>query len=241
ALEGDALRLHLDLGPEPPPSGDSCEAPASFQCPFCIELEGETPSVFKEMMGDRLASRIVYEDDDFVLMPPLGEFMAGGLLLLTRKHIPSFALLPQALFGKLEALVDAVRRALVARWVVPPLIFEHGPAAERTKGQCCVDHAHFNIFPAPVVVHPHLRSRMSSQIVPLQELSMLERAEFGYLFVQENDGTRRVYDGHCAPTQLVRRVVTSELGMPERWHWRDFPGCDELVETYKALKGRITP
>jgi hypothetical protein len=73
----------------------------------------------------------------------------------------------------------------------------------------------------------------------LPELTRLQRAEFGYLFVQENDGSRRVYDGQNVPTQLVRRIITSQLGIPERWHWRDYPGQDELVATYHALKGQI--
>jgi hypothetical protein len=41
------------------------------------------------------------------------------------------------------------------------------------------------------------------------------------------------------PTQLVRRIITAQLGLPERWHWRDYIGKEELLATYNALKGRI--
>jgi len=102
-----------------------------------------------------------------------------------------------------------------------------------------VDHAHFNIFPARVAVHPHLAQRMNVQLASVSELSKMRRAEFGYLLVQENDGTMRAYDGQFVPTQLVRRIITSQLGLPQRWHWRDYPGYDELITTYQALKGRI--
>ena len=57
--------------------------------------------------------------------------------------------------------------------------------------------------------------------------------------MQENDGERRVYDGANVPTQLVRRIITTELGMPERWHWRDYLGQEELIATFEALKGQI--
>jgi hypothetical protein len=80
---------------------------------------------------------------------------------------------------------------------------------------------------------------MNLPLGSLSELSKLRRAEFGYLFVQENDGARRAYDGRDAPTQLVRRIITAQLGLPERWHWRDYPGRDELLATYHALKGQI--
>jgi hypothetical protein len=102
-----------------------------------------------------------------------------------------------------------------------------------------VDHAHLNIFPAAVSVRPHLAERMNSPIGSLSELANLKPAEFGYLFIQENDGTRHVYDGHNVPTQLVRRVVTTQIGLAERWHWRDYIGEDELLATFNALQGQI--
>jgi hypothetical protein len=34
-------------------------------------------------------------------------------------------------------------------------------------------------------------------------------------------------------------MVTAGLGLPERWHWRDYLGANELLATYNALKGRI--
>ena len=234
-----AFELHLQTALEPNDAGAGCSSQPAHQCPFCTELEGAGQSIFAEMIRDRLASRIVFEDDDFVVMPPIGQFIEGGLLLLSRRHIPSFACLPGGLFSKLERLLTAIRRQLIERWGAAPLVFEHGPAPERSKGQCCVDHAHFNIFPARVEVHPHLAQRMSLRLNSLPELSVLQRAEFGYLYVRENDGTQRAYDGQFVPTQLVRRIITTQLGFPQRWHWRDYPGYDELIATYHALKGHI--
>jgi inosine/xanthosine triphosphate pyrophosphatase family protein len=238
-LETAAFELHLETAAELPAEPRACSPQPVHQCPFCNELEGGDQSIFVEMIRDRLASRVVYEDEDFLLMPPLGEFIEGGLLLLTRRHIHSFANLSGALYDRLEHLLTVIRRELNSRWGVPPVIFEHGPAPERSKGVCCVDHAHLNIFPARVAVHPHLIQRMNMKLNSLSELTKLRCAEFGYLFVQENDGTRRAYDAQFVPTQLVRRIITSQIGLPERWHWRDYPGNDELVATYHALKGQI--
>jgi diadenosine tetraphosphate (Ap4A) HIT family hydrolase len=238
-LESCAFELHLEITPEPPVDEFTCAPRPVHQCPFCTELEGTGQSIFAELIRDRLASRIIYEDEDFVVMPPLGQFIEGGLLLLTRQHVLSFAHLPAASFNRLERLLGVIRRELASRWGVSPLIFEHGPAPDRSKGVCCVDHAHLNIFPARVTVHPHLASRMSIPLKSISELIKLRRAEFGYLFVQENDGTMRAYDGQLVPTQLVRRIVTTQLGLPQRWHWRDYPGYDELLATYQVLKGQI--
>lgn len=238
ALEADILDLHLDTTPRPAASVSACARP-QYDCAFCAEFENEGLSIFASMMGEQLSSRVVYEDEHFVIMPPLGEFVEGGLLLLTREHILSFAHLRLELFESLQRLLKAVCLAVTARWGVSPLVFEHGPALEWSKGVCCVEHAHLNIFPARMELHPHLNSRMHRRVGSLSELPRLARAQHGYLFVQENDGTQRAYDGRDVPTQLVRRLITSALGMPERWHWRDYPGKQELLATYHALKGQI--
>ena len=243
ALERDVFDLHLELqrqlhGTDSLPSSGQ-PAGTCFSCPFCAEFEEDSLSTFASLMGQRLASRIIYEDEHFVVMPPLGEFMEGGLLLLSRAHILSFAHLPADLFPRLERLVKAIGQALSQRWGVAPLVFEHGPASASSKGACCVDHAHFNIFPARVLVHPHLTGRMHTALGSLSDLRRLREAEFGYVFVQENNGERRGYDGAGVPTQLVRRIITKELGLPERWHWRDYLGREELIATFEALKGQI--
>ena len=78
--------------------------------------------------------------------------------------------------------------------------------------------------------------------MPIRELDEMQRlrgAEFGYLLVQENDGSMRAYDGELVPTQLVRRIIANQIGLSDRWHWKDYPGCDELVATYHALEGKI--
>ena len=110
-----------------------------------------------------------------------------------------------------------------------------------SKGGCCVDHAHFNIFPAAAHVETRLAPRMRMPIGSLAELKRLRPAEFGYLFVEENDGSRNVFDGKDTPSQFVRRIITQALGVPERWHWKDYPGFDELMATYQALKGSLHP
>ncbi len=238
-LETNIFELHLETTPAETDGARDCAPRAGYDCPFCAELEGDGLSIFAEMMGDRLPRRVVYEDEHFVVMPPLGEFMEGGLLLLTREHLLSLAHLAPSQFDHLERLLQALQRALVKVWGVAPLVFEHGPAPDWSKGVCCVDHAHLNIFPAPVRVHPHLAGRMNLSLGSLSEMTKLRRAEYGYLFVQENAGARRAYDGREVPTQLVRRIITSQLGISERWHWRDYVGRDELLATYQALKDQI--
>jgi hypothetical protein len=228
----DSLRRRLETVP-----AGSVDSPIPFnrECVFCQEFDGSVRSIYHEMAGQELPSRIVHRTEHFVLFPPLGQFIEGGLLLATGQHQISMATLPDPFYVELDRLMAEVCDVLAKRYGCRPLLFEHAPAAPGDKGTCCVDHAHLNIFPARADVHSHLRKFPHAEIGPMSNLSASWFRHRPYLFLQTNEGRRFVYDAGIVPSQYIRRIVTRELGMPERWHWREYPGVEELKRTFTAL------
>jgi diadenosine tetraphosphate (Ap4A) HIT family hydrolase len=248
----DALRPPLSKGTVPfssdenrdsprlqTPWADAALSPAAChrQCAFCQEFDGSGRSIYHELLGRELPSRVVHRTRHFVVFPPLGQFIEGGLLLATQEHQISMATLPEAYYADLERLMAETCDLLAERYGSRPLLFEHAPAAPGDKGTCCVDHAHLNVFPARVDVHAHLRKFPHVEIGPMSDLSAPRFRRQPYLFLQTNEGRRLVYDAGIVPSQYVRRIVATALGMPERWHWREYPGLDELKRTFGALSG----
>ena len=116
ALRNDIFALHLEtagaqVGQTP------LEKPGSgYYCPFCAELENDASSVFARDDGrtPSLARGGLTKTSISSSSTPLGQFMQGGLLVLTRKHIPSDgAILLPAEFEHLERLLSATQRTLV--------------------------------------------------------------------------------------------------------------------------------
>ena len=206
-------------------------------CAFCVELSGDSGSVFEQLSGGGLRDRVVHMSTSFVLFPPLGQFIEGGLLLLTRKHMKSMAYLEAGQVAELEDLMSEVTTKLRGEYGSNPVFFEHGPGRGRGKSTCCVDHAHLNIFPADVDLAPLLEQFPGHQISSLDELASLRDNNDDYIFVQHGDGTRTVHFSEDFPSQFIRREITRQLGYPERWHWRDYPGIAELRATYDRLQG----
>ncbi|WP_320151467.1 non-canonical purine NTP pyrophosphatase [uncultured Tolumonas sp.] len=215
---------------------DVCDLKSAYHCVFCQEFDDVESSVFADLVGDEIQNRIVYEDDDFILIVPIGLFVEGGLLLLSKEHIPSFAHLPQDKYAALNELLDKIKLALAKIWGVVPIVFEHGPAIDKTKGKCCVDHAHFNIFPVSVNVHFKLEDRFPQSIKDTSFLSHYKNLEDGYLYVDSPISGMYVYDGNNVPSQLLRRYITEMLGIPDRWHWRHYMGIDEMKTTLDKLR-----
>ncbi len=204
-------------------------------CVFCAELSGDARSVFKQLAGHEIASRIVHRTRYHTVLPPLGQFVEGGLLILANDHQLSFAHLPEERFEDLELVTDDVVKKITKVYGRSPVIFEHGPMCSAEKGTCCVDHAHLNVFPVKVDVHARLKHFPHRSAANFQQLTELGQRQRPYLFVQGNDGRRRVYEVDTVPSQYIRKIITAEIGCPERWHWREYLGLEEMKKTLAAL------
>jgi inosine/xanthosine triphosphate pyrophosphatase family protein/diadenosine tetraphosphate (Ap4A) HIT family hydrolase len=235
ALGRDIDRLRQALADDLPKASCAPGQP-SAECVFCQEIDGHTSSIYHELLGHEIPSRVLHWTPHFLVFPPLGQFIEGGLLIVTREHRMSMAQLPAGDFDELERLAAETAALLRERYGCRGLFFEHAPLSAGDKGTCCVDHAHWNVFPARVDVHRHLKKFPHVQIGALAELGQCARDK-GYLFLQTNEGDRFVYDAGVVPSQYVRKIITAELGMPERWHWREYLGLEELKRTLATLAG----
>jgi XTP/dITP diphosphohydrolase len=230
------LPIRADISRNAISENTICDLTSEYHCVFCQEFDDVETSVFNELVGEEIKNRIVYQDDEFIVLVPIGQFVEGGLLLLTKKHIPSFAHLSEDLFGRLSQLVEKIKLALKEIWGEIPIVFEHGPALDKTKGKCCVDHAHFNIFPVSVDVHQKLLDRIPYPVLKEKNLRYFRGLEDGYLYVDSPISGKHVYDGLGVPSQLIRRHITEMLGFPERWDWRHHMGTENMKKTLKKLE-----
>ena len=206
-------------------------------CPFCDEFAGEAGSVFSRLSGGTIPSRILHETDHFLVFPPLGEFVEGGVILASREHLLSMAHLPPSYYEELERLMRETSELLHKHYGCRPLFFEHSPVGAGDEGDllrrsCPPERvSRRGRRPSALGALPH------AAVVRMAELAEPPRRDRPYLFLQTNQGQRFVYDAGVVPSQYVRQIVTARLGMFERWHWRDYLGLEELKRTLQSLAG----
>ena len=93
----------------------------------------------------------MFESDNFVVFPSLGQIVEGYLLIAPKKHYIGVSGIPKELYPELEEVCKKVRNKLSEVYCVP-LFFEHGPHKE-SKGGCCIDHAHIHAVPVKTDSH----------------------------------------------------------------------------------------
>ena len=199
-------------------------------CVFCDEIAGHPRSVWNDLRGDLPANRAVHQSPLWLAMPPLGCFVPGGLLLLLRRHARSCAELDEAEAQELDGLMDQVARLGESLFGAPMIFFEHGPGCNDTKGACCVDHAHVNVFPANIDIWkhiPHLENGVATKRA--RDMAAFRGGE--YLWIRDGSGRSEAYAVEGVPSQYIRSQITKALGIPDRWHWRDYLGLSDIRET----------
>src|ERR1035441_769581 len=106
-----------------------------LMCYFCAEFTSSWDP----------QSRIIWENDNFLLLPTIGCFSAGYCLLMPRDHELSFGSLPQDQVGEGFRVADHWRKQ-IEKTFGQAILAEHG-AGECLRGAACCDHAHLHIIP----------------------------------------------------------------------------------------------
>lgn len=198
-------------------------------CTFCTKF-GTAPRSDREWYDEVLTSL-----KEFKVVPGLGPFSEGYLLIVTTHHYLNTACLPQRKLNDLRTLKRKVRDVLT-RHYEPPIFFEHGPRPPGGGGGSCIDHAHLHAFPTSLNLLPHLQQ--SHHIMPIDNLTDLTQFcdhRQSYLFFEDQEGQMYACSVEEVPSQYIRRIMAREMGKPNEWDYALFPNYDLIDATINQL------
>ncbi len=195
-----------------------------MSCLFCLVAEGSA--------ADLPENQIIDQSEHFYAKAALGHFVPGYTLIVPKDHWICYAEVPVELYMELDGFLSHVKRKLRAVTGKSIMVFEHGPMNRIYSAGACIEHAHLHLLP----VSNHL-------LKPLRATFTFRRLQSRSQIVQHHGRrTQYVYMEtpagiHCfsevtkiLPTQYIRRVACSTLGLPHLWDWRKSPLREELLE-----------
>jgi len=211
--------------------------PNHQNCVFCSsasEYFGNTPE-FKKIIRDRVKNRKLFETENFVVMPSIGQIVEGYLLIMPKSHSSSIADMDQTLFDELEYVYTHTGKILEKHYS-KPIFFEHGVC--RTEydsfNGCCVDHAHIHAVPAQVNVVEELKKEFKfTKIKSVSELKVVKNKN--YLYVDDISGDKLVFEANKIRSQHIRYLIANKLNVPEKGDWFCYPGEEEMISTISRL------
>ncbi|OEU63844.1 MAG: hypothetical protein BA867_00725 [Desulfobacterales bacterium S5133MH16] len=126
-------------------------------CTFCAELIGILEnSNYGRLTGQIKKGRILWQNNEFALIPSLGPLIEDHLLLIPTYHTFSFADLSESVLSRADHLIMSLANFFLKQGH-QIIIFEHGAKIlngsdyekrlKRAICGACTDHAHFHLLP----------------------------------------------------------------------------------------------
>ncbi len=178
--------------------------------------------------------KILYERSQHIVIPGLGPFEEGYLMIMPKEHHLSISMLPEAIFEDFIEVKREVARVM-AHLFGSCIFFEHGPALSTGGGGgSCIDHAHLHVLPTKVDPFPRLSDQHDfKKISNLNELRSIGGSN--YIYYENNKGEMFVTEAQDVPGQYIRRVLAQELGIPEEWDYLAYPKYNLIKSTISKL------
>ena len=198
-------------------------------CEFCDEFSGGTRNAFGHSYGNDVPDRTVLETAHLKVLPSLGHFVKGYLLVVPKVHHMALADMPTTVLREVDAVKTMLTRRLAPRYG-SYTFFEHGTRT-LAAGGCGIYHAHLHALPlkADAVLLKLQGQFPFRRIESILDLSTAEQGE-SYLYFEERAGHSWLFFPKVLPSQYLRRLAAESLGITQ-WDWRQSGREDTFLAT----------
>jgi ATP adenylyltransferase len=210
-------------------------------CSLCTEFAGTSIPLHTVMMPRTAKTRVLWEDDDWLIIPTIGPLIPGHVMLVPREHHFSILSCPSEILAEGQWLLERCSLKLRHLYQQAIVVFEHGMTANQRKTcGACIEHAHLHVAPgSPSFVSSltlnsrgwHSAASFSALVSPI--------GNSPYIMVGLAQPDTRFWARQCVdsvPSQFLRRVFAEQLGKDGDWDWRKNPNPNAFLETINDWK-----
>jgi len=210
----------------------SYEPELDFDCLYCKNIL--TDSKEKDVWN-----RPIIESQNFVVIPTLGAFLIGWLLIISKMHYLCIGSLPDSLFPELINLKRKVKYIL-NQTIGPTISFEHGPCSSYERAGSCIDHAHLHIVPTKIDLLKDLRKnfkiKKSDTIRESKKFFLQKRPYILYENVNDN---LFYFEVETLPSQYMRRLLAKKLNLYSKYDWRKHSEVKNIIATKDIISAYL--
>ena len=190
----------------------------------------------------QLKKNVLYESDNFFVVPTIGQMgIEGYVMLCSKEHYIGIGNLPKEYLSELESVLANIKKVISETYDSEVVVFEHGPRLICHKGGSCLDHGHLHIVPTSVDIMEFLQKKFKPE--EIQDFNRLREIYYeqksSYMFVESQDNKRYVIEVEFPiPSQYLRQVIASKKGNKD-WDWRINPDYETFNRTVSRLKNKF--
>jgi len=219
---------NCDIGDHKSNSSGMLGTPSIKDCFYCRYIAGKIPN----------DKRTIYRSENFIVIPTIGQFISGYLLIIPNQHVMSNAELSSTLLEEFKTVLEDVLFMLKLTYQKNSfLIWENGSGSGGIgKAKDSIVHSHVHVAPSSLTSKDIKQlSGFNFETISLDVL--FEYQTNSYLLVKSTlDENWMINDdvNLYIPRQYIRQILAEEHGIVgdgEPWNWRTSPFSDIMMHT----------
>ncbi|MCX6155939.1 MAG: hypothetical protein NT007_17465 [Candidatus Kapabacteria bacterium] len=186
-------------------------------------------------------NEILFESENFIVIPSLGSLVEGWLLIVPRhEYLSLLCINNDSLLNELVELSNFVGELMVKEFGCVTM-FEHGATHPNSTIGCGVDFAHLHLVPINFDLLQGVEKFFNlsyewRKVSGLKDaIGTLEKG-LEYLFQKDNLGNSVITQSENIQSQLFRKVIAYYLETPEKYDWKKFYEMDNVSKTISRFK-----
>lgn len=211
-------------------------------CPFCKELQfGFEKKYYNDSNEKFEHSRILTETDHWVVIPTLGSFIEGYILIINKHHYRSLYDCPLNQKNELLNLMKSIEILFEKVYGKNNIFFEHGTISGPVSTNS-VEHVHIHMLPFNNILWPQIQYKYNfnffetNTIVDIDSIIVKQKLNSYILFGDTNNQVYLIDSTHNNyPPQFMRRILSDYFCKAEQWNWKEHYFIDNMLKTYKSL------
>lgn len=231
-------RLKLDIGDCKSNSSGLNGIPKKADCPYCVYFANNTNFAWDNL------NRPIYKSENFFVMPTVGEFIKGYLLVIPAEHVMSIAEMNLNYREELLNVISDIELLLKLTYpITNVLVWENGTGnSGKGKAKTSIVHSHVHMAPSNLTA----TSIQDIQKFPLKKISYDELFSYGnhsYLLIRGsyfNEWWITDCPDLYIPRQHIRQLVADEYELEgDCWNWRTNPFVYLINATVNDIQNAI--
>lgn len=218
-----------------------------MECCFCKEYSNRFDNQYYNGLGREIdvSSRILFETNNWYVVPALGCLTVGYVLLICKLHYQSLANLSVELYQELLVLKCLVENTIFCQTGLKCLVFEHGSTNPCCVGANSVDHVHLHIVPVAKTIWTDMVKKYGLTgfvaMTTYESLFSLWKSSLPQTYLLFQDIDEKIHynpDATGFPSQFFRRYLASYFGI-KQWDWKKEFHQMNFVKTLELFSNRM--
>lgn len=180
-------------------------------------------------------SRTIYENKYFFVMPSIGQFINGYLLIIPKAHVMSMAEFSKELIDEFNIVLEDVIAILKLTYNFSDiLVWENGTGnSGKGKAKDSVVHCHVHVAPSHITANK-IEEISTFSLAAIKTNDIKNYNKHSYLLIKDGTDSWKINNNPSVyiPRQYVRQILADEYGIPgELWNWREYPYSEQVYKT----------